>query len=316
MQTLRFSYADAFACLAGACPDTCCRDWEIDLDEAARARYLAAPGELGQALRRAMDAGGGECFQLQGGFCPFLNEEGLCRIQKAWGPEALTVNCDSFPRFYEVYGASEELSLSPACPEAARLLLEADAVELISTQDERLPEPNDLDALLVIGLRALRAKALALLAEDKPLAEKLGRLLAFAKVAQARLDAEDQSALRSLQIPEKKEPIAVDDNRLFLLYDNLDLLREDSISLLHQPVTGAGDVRCAARYAQYHLFRWLMKASEDGRILPRVRGAIWGALCLARMTAGGAESVTALYRYCREVDHCPENLAAVQNAAL
>ena len=32
-------YFDEFHCLAGSCPDTCCGQWEIVVDEAAEARY-------------------------------------------------------------------------------------------------------------------------------------------------------------------------------------------------------------------------------------------------------------------------------------
>ena len=27
-------YYNKFHCLAGDCPDTCCKDWEVDVDEA------------------------------------------------------------------------------------------------------------------------------------------------------------------------------------------------------------------------------------------------------------------------------------------
>ena len=47
-------YNRAFRCLGGACPDTCCRDWEIVVDEGALAYYLAAPAGLRSALAAAL----------------------------------------------------------------------------------------------------------------------------------------------------------------------------------------------------------------------------------------------------------------------
>ena len=45
-----------FRCLAGDCPDTCCKDWQIILDEDALARYRAMPGPLGEQVRAALMA--------------------------------------------------------------------------------------------------------------------------------------------------------------------------------------------------------------------------------------------------------------------
>ena len=44
MKILEPDYASSFRCLAGACPDTCCKDWEIILDEDTLARYQELPG--------------------------------------------------------------------------------------------------------------------------------------------------------------------------------------------------------------------------------------------------------------------------------
>lgn len=44
------SYNRAFRCLGGDCPDTCCRDWEIVLDEQALADYRNAPPGLRDKL--------------------------------------------------------------------------------------------------------------------------------------------------------------------------------------------------------------------------------------------------------------------------
>ena len=40
-----------FHCLAGACPDTCCAGWEIDLDGDTLERYRRLPGALGDRIR-------------------------------------------------------------------------------------------------------------------------------------------------------------------------------------------------------------------------------------------------------------------------
>ena len=47
MKQVSLDYTEDFSCLAGSCPDTCCKDWEIILDEDAISRYQKMPGVLG-----------------------------------------------------------------------------------------------------------------------------------------------------------------------------------------------------------------------------------------------------------------------------
>ena len=54
MKILEPDYASSFRCLAGACPDTCCKDWEIILDEDTLARYQELPGAFGDEVRAAL----------------------------------------------------------------------------------------------------------------------------------------------------------------------------------------------------------------------------------------------------------------------
>ena len=54
MSTWVPDFYPAFRCRAAACLHSCCRDWEIDVDEASAAYYRQLPGELGDALRAAL----------------------------------------------------------------------------------------------------------------------------------------------------------------------------------------------------------------------------------------------------------------------
>ena len=54
MKQVSLDYTEGFSCLAGSCPDTCCKDWEIILDEDAISRYQKMPGVLGEQVRAAM----------------------------------------------------------------------------------------------------------------------------------------------------------------------------------------------------------------------------------------------------------------------
>ena len=45
-------YYEAFHCLAGACPHTCCEKWEVVVDEETARRYQETPGSLGSGCWR------------------------------------------------------------------------------------------------------------------------------------------------------------------------------------------------------------------------------------------------------------------------
>ena len=140
MKYVQFDYVNKFSCLAGKCPDTCCKDWQIILDEDAIARYASLPGELGKQVRAAMLTENGETrFRERGGNCVLLRDDGLCPLQAAYGAEMLCRTCFTHPRFTEEYGQTAELTLSASCPEAARLLLEHDAPLTLTETDDGGP---------------------------------------------------------------------------------------------------------------------------------------------------------------------------------
>ena len=180
MKHVQFDYVNSFSCLAGACPNTCCKDWQIILDCDAIARYASLPGELGEQVQAAMVTENGETrFREQDGKCVLLRKDGLCPLQAAYGAEMLCRTCFTHPRFTEEYGQTAELTLSASCPEAARLLLEHDApLTLTETDDGGPVVPNDLDPELYPALFAARAASIRL-AQDRtrPIADRLALIL-------------------------------------------------------------------------------------------------------------------------------------------
>ena len=55
MKLSKPSYYDQFQCIAGACPDSCCQEWEVLVDENTALRYLSLPGSLGDSLRQKQE---------------------------------------------------------------------------------------------------------------------------------------------------------------------------------------------------------------------------------------------------------------------
>ena len=115
-----------FRCRAGACGHSCCKGWEIDVDESSAARYRALPGTLGEELRAALicDAEGWHFRLTEQERCPFLQPDGLCRLIRELGEDALCDICALHPRFFQSWGEDELWGVGLSCEAAAALLLE------------------------------------------------------------------------------------------------------------------------------------------------------------------------------------------------
>lgn len=123
--TFQPEFYPAFSCLASACRHSCCRGWEIDVDEAALRRYAAVPGALGQKLRASIyqDDDGAHFCLIDDERCPFLQEDGLCELICRLGKESLCEICALHPRFYLSYGEHELAGLGLSCEAVCALLL-------------------------------------------------------------------------------------------------------------------------------------------------------------------------------------------------
>ena len=116
-------YYKKFKCIADKCPDTCCAGWQIVIDEASLDRYEAEASSFGECLRDSIDWQEGVFYHKDNRRCTFLNEQNLCDLYTALGPDALCDTCRDYPRHTEEYEGLRELSLSLSCPVATKMIL-------------------------------------------------------------------------------------------------------------------------------------------------------------------------------------------------
>ena len=150
------SFYPAFRCRADRCRHSCCRGWEIDVDEDSAKLYRGLPGELGGELREALfsDEEGWHFRLDEEERCPFLESDGLCRLIKRLGEEALCDICALHPRFFEELDADELWGLGLSCEEAAALLLKEKELRFVCRETG---ESLDLPGLLrSVGLAVPR----------------------------------------------------------------------------------------------------------------------------------------------------------------
>jgi lysine-N-methylase len=140
-------YVRKFSCIGSDCEDTCCAGWRVEIDHKTYRKYQALKDPrlkptMETALKRNKKKPSERSFgylQMQGNVCPFLTQERMCRIQLLLGPDYLSDVCDTFPRMTNEINGVMEKSLTPACPEVARLaLLNPDGIEF-----DEIEEPAD-----------------------------------------------------------------------------------------------------------------------------------------------------------------------------
>ncbi len=313
-------YSGQFHCVAGAGPHSCCKGWEVVIDAPTADFYRTLPGQLGDRLRAALQSEDGEDFfaltdTLR---CPFWDTDGLCAIHRLLGPEHTSEVCRSHPRFIEDYGTLRETSLCASCPEACRLLLASSApltFPLFRTDEEGERADPWLPSLL-----AVRAKSLEILQDrSNHLYLRFAELLALAGAAQTLLDEDAADRLpglcRAWSAPTASAQPTGDG--LFPhgweVLSGLEILGSDwQALLLRGPETIPGTVPhpLLERIAAYFLFRYELKAINDGDLLGRMQFAVFSVLVVER-AASLLPLDEALRLYCREIEHDEENLDAL-----
>lgn len=344
----RPDYYETFSCLAGDCPDTCCAGWDIVIDGDSLAFYQAVPGPLGERIRAAItvDGDGDRCFSVSGGHCPLLTEQRLCAIQLELGEEHVCAVCRAHPRFIEEYGPLREESLAASCPGVTGLLLADPSPAMFPAVESGEPDTvcDDVDLPLLEVLLDCRARAIAEVQDrSRPLGERLARLLARCADWQWALEeggAEGLSAALDRAPEEFSCPGAVRRevlSHLLARLGELEVLDPDWGGLV-QNCRRTLCERDAAEYAGlckggsfeewelehlavYFLYRWFLKADFDGDLYAKGALAVLSVLvvrelAMARRAARRgppekADRLELVRRWCKEQEHCAENLAAL-----
>ena len=127
------SYVTGFKCIGGDCEDSCCIGWDIDIDKITFRKYFRTKDiqmkrEFVKHVYKNEDCDSeevdyGRARINESKWCPFLNEDKLCKIHKNLGEDYLSNVCYSYPRVYNVLDGVYELSLYMSCPEAIRKLM-------------------------------------------------------------------------------------------------------------------------------------------------------------------------------------------------
>ena len=290
-------YYHGFRCIAGACPDSCCKEWAVDVDPEAAAFYRSLPGDLGDRLREVLhDTDEGAVMEIENGRCPMWRADGLCRIQAALGHDALCETCRNFPRLRH---------------EAARLILNSDGGFLVQAQPGG--EAPEYDADVMSLLRQSRKEALEFLRITENIPQALAAILLFAHGVQAAIDGADGYApVDACAAEVLRYRGAGDMQALLTLFRSLEILTVEWKNRLDQPACQIIWDVYLQRLARYMIERYWLQAVSDFDLVCRVKFAI--AACLLVGALGGNRVQTAQLMS-KEIENDPDNVDALLDAA-
>ncbi len=314
MRLSKPDYYAQFRCIASACPDSCCKEWEVQVDPASASCYRSLPGPLGDRLREVLRTEDGEAYlTIIDGRCPMWRTDGLCRIQAELGEEALCKTCREFPRLTHDYGDFVELGLELSCPEAARFILNAQSGPLI---EEIVPggEAPDYDQEAMTLLKATRQQILVLLSDDtRPIGQTLALALLYGYEAQTWLDEGTEAPFDADAALQEAASLAKpgDLSAMLGVFLDLEILTQEWKDRLVHPAPGPWDPKTLA-LARYLVARYWLQAVADYDLYSRVKFTV--IACLLLKTLGGDFQQTAQL-FSKEIENSAENLDTLLDAA-
>ena len=315
MRIFKPAYFDTFRCLAGKCPDSCCKEWEVEVDARSAAFYRNLESPLGDRLRAVLkdDPDWGTVMTIEDGRCPMWRMDGLCRIQAELGHDALCKTCRDFPRLRHDYGTFQELGLELSCPEAARLILSSpDTSKLF----EEVPDADapDYDREAMEVLLQTRDAALAIFQHpDYSVTQALILLLYYGYHAQSLLDGADAPDFCEDALLAEAQDFAVPGSEQALVdfFKDLEILTPEWKDRLSAPLSFVPWATELRNLARYFIERYWLQAISDYDLVSRVKLAV--VSCILVHLLGGDVIQTAQI-YSKEIENSPENMDTLLDA--
>lgn len=229
-----------FLCKADKCKHSCCKGWEIDIDEETAGKYLAMTGELGAEIRQNIGKNEDSYFfkLTEDERCPFLQKNGLCKIILNIGEENICEICTMHPRFFTMLDDVELCGVGLSCEKTCELLL-GDEKDLVFYIEDTEEEVSFSEVLAVIGLNlpnemqefslAVNAeninKVLEIMAKTEPIDENWSKELSI-------MQDMDNVELKAKEYLENSDKNILNKIYKYILYRQLERLVDIDIEAL------------------------------------------------------------------------------------
>lgn len=317
-----------FKCKAGACKDSCCIGWEIDIDSETADFYRNTAGDFGSRLSENISFGDPSCFILdQNDRCPFLNSQNLCDIIINLGEEHLCQICRDHPRYFEWYDGLKEGGIGLCCELAAEMIISSEDTSFTSTQiqDDSCSEYNHKLFELMYSARKIMMDTAY--RKDINISDKISTILDFCEALQFNADNNDFSVpelkisspgssadiekvfkyLEGLEHINAEWPL-----KLNVLYENTgktaEYIKNNGIPDKYELYTG--------NILAYFIWRHFLKGVFDEEFLSRIKLAAVSTAVISNMFLQlcmngefNTENCACTAKdYSKEIEYCEENL--------
>ena len=142
-----------FKCKADKCKHSCCKGWEIDIDEDTLGFYKSLDTELGNEIRQNIHEGEDTYFKLTDDKrCPFLKDSGLCKLIEELGEDSLCDICRLHPRFFEDINDYSLAGVGLSCEKSTELLFEKKSLNFIICDSQKIISFMELLEMLEIDI--------------------------------------------------------------------------------------------------------------------------------------------------------------------
>ena len=263
-----------FLCKADKCKHSCCKGWEIDIDEDTLEYYKDLDTELGDDIRQNIHEGDETCFELtEDKRCPFLKDSGLCKLIEELGEDALCDICRLHPRFYQSIGDYSLAGVGLSCERTCELLFEKTDLRFIIEEGEKLIDLIELLNLLEINI------------------------------------PKDSLSLSKVVIPYLAEDVVERILEIFYGTEPIDEKWKDEVSFIkdhYKEYLGSLDIEKYEIIYQYILFRQLENVKEYGaeRIIDF---AAYSTIYIMLYAKSIQDDIEAVRRWSEQIEYCEEN---------
>lgn len=142
-----------FRCKADKCKHSCCKGWEIDIDEDTLEYYKDLDTELGNEILQNIQEEEDTHFKLtDDDRCPFLKDNGLCKLIEELGEDSLCDICRLHPRFFEDINDYSLAGVGLSCEKVTELIFEKKSLDFIICDSQKKIEIYELLKLLDINI--------------------------------------------------------------------------------------------------------------------------------------------------------------------
>lgn len=312
------SYFEKFRCIADKCPDSCCKGWDVVVNDETNEYYKTVGGDFGEKLNSLteIDSDGDRVFISQNGRCPFWNDDELCDIYINLGEKHLCKTCREFPRLTQDYTVFTEHLLSFACPEAARLMLGSDNAYDEFTNYALDFSECDYSAELMRFLLGAREKLKGIFTDKSlPFSERLNVAVQFCEKVQSAIDEFDYSADISIDMNRKEDIIHKKSlSYIFEMHKEFDIMTDEWREILCKASEHA-DEQIPERYddlfermALYYIYRYFLTAVDSMDVMCTAKRIFCAYVVIGCALMTGEYKAEKLFcLYSKEVEHSYDN---------